>query len=156
MLRLPCLRLPLPPSLLLWKFFCSSCHSEARTQFPQIPCGSRAGDTECKVRSLMLCGDLPQSHRSSTPQILPYGTERVLPSFLSSRKVRETSFLGERKTALCSLVGALQFIHTFGTTLPTPIPSTNTALRTANTAPSTMRFWEAASRWRSQRSGFLQ
>lgn len=27
---------------------------------------------------------------------------------------------------------------------------TNTALRTANTAPSTMRFWEAASRWRSQ------
>lgn len=41
-----------------------------------------------------------------------------------------------------------------GTVKPEPLssasPSTNTALRTANTAPSTMRFWEAASRWRSQ------
>lgn len=29
-------------------------------------------------------------------------------------------------------------------------PSMNTALRTANTAPTTMLFWEAARRWRSQ------
>lgn len=30
------------------------------------------------------------------------------------------------------------------------VPSIKTALRTANTAPTTMLFWEAARRWRSQ------
>lgn len=30
------------------------------------------------------------------------------------------------------------------------LPSIKTALRTANTAPTTMLFWEAARRWRSQ------
>lgn len=90
----------------------------------------------------------PKPTEAATPQILPYRTEIYFPPSSPPPKGRETTF--RRKTVLCSLAGTPPYTHFWHHSLPTPIPSTNTALRTANTAPSTMRFWEAASRWRSQ------
>lgn len=97
-----------------------------------------------------VCGDLPCPTEAEIPQMLPYETEIYLsPSPFLQRPERPP--LGGRKTVPVVLL-ALHPIHTSGMSLflPPCIPSTNTALRTANTAPSTMRFWEAASRWRSQ------
>ena len=91
----------------------------------------------------------PGPTEAATPQILPYGTEIYFPPSSPPQR-SEGPPSGERKTVLCSLAGAPPYTHFWHHSLPTPIPSTNTALRTANTAPSTMRFWEAASRWRSQ------
>lgn len=91
----------------------------------------------------------PGPTEAETPQILPYGTEIYFsPSPPPERSERPPS--EGRKTVPCSLAGTPPYTHFWHHSLPTPVPSTNTALRTANTAPSTMRFWEAASRWRSQ------
>lgn len=104
-----------------------------------------------KIRTVY--GDLPWPTEAKIPQTLPYETEIyrniLLPTPFLQRSERPP--LGWRKTVpVVSL--ALHPIYTSGMSLSLPpcIPSTNTALRTANTAPSTMRFWEAASRWRSQ------
>ena len=58
----------------------------------------------------MLCGDLPQSHRSSTPQILPYGTETYFPPSYPP-EMSDRPPLGGRKTVLCSLAGAPPYTH---------------------------------------------
>lgn len=147
MFRPPCLRPPVPPPP----------SSSGSSSVPPVtvkpepfssasPVVHRREIGRGEIR--ILCGDPPQTHRSSNSPSPALWNRNILPSLLSSLKVRETTF--RRETVLCSLAGTPPYTHFWHHYLPTPIPSTNTALRTANTAPSTMRFWEAASRWRSQ------
>lgn len=97
------------------------------------------------------CGE---THPRPTGQLLPkfYPTGQKytsLPPSSPPPKTRETTFGREKDCPLS--FSRHSTLYTLLAPLPSyPVPSTNTALRTANTAPSTMRFWDAASRWRSQ------